>query len=34
MAKGRMDLNEFVGRPLAEQDGDVLREAIRVLARR
>jgi putative transposase len=32
MAKGRMDLNEFVGKLLAEQDGDVLREGIRVLA--
>jgi transposase-like protein len=32
MAKGRMDLNEFVGKVLAEQDGDVLREGIRVLA--
>jgi len=32
MAKGRMDLNEFVGKLLAERDGDVLREGIRVLA--
>jgi transposase-like protein len=32
MAKGRMDLSTFVGKLLAEQDGDVLREGVRVLA--
>jgi hypothetical protein len=32
MAKGRMDLSAFVGQLLEEQDGDVLREGIRVLA--
>lgn len=32
MAKGRMDLSAFVGTLLEEQDGDVLREGIRVLA--
>src|SRR5262245_23431812 len=32
MAKGRMDLNEFVGKLLAAQDGDILRDGIRVLA--
>ncbi len=32
MAKGRMDLSAFVGKLLEEQDGDVLREGIRVLA--
>jgi transposase-like protein len=32
MAKGRMDLSVFVGKLLAEQDGDVLREGVRVLA--
>src|SRR5215813_3592245 len=32
MAKGRMDLSSFVGKLLEEQDGDVLREGIRVLA--
>lgn len=26
MAKGRMDLNQFVGKLLAEQDVDVLRQ--------
>ena len=31
MAKGRMDLSTFVGKLLEEQDGDVLREGIRVL---
>jgi len=30
MAKGRMDLSTFVGKLLEEQDGDVLREGIRV----
>jgi len=29
MAKGRMDLSAFVGKLLAEHDGDVLREAVR-----
>jgi transposase-like protein len=32
MAKGRMDFSAFVGKLLEEQDGDVLREGIRVLA--
>jgi putative transposase len=32
MAKGKMDLSTFVGKLLEEQDGDVLREGIRVLA--
>jgi putative transposase len=32
MAKPRMDLSAFVGKLLEEQDGDVLREGIRVLA--
>jgi transposase-like protein len=32
MAKGRMDLSAFVGKLLEEQDGDVLREGIRVLS--
>ena len=32
MAKPRMDLSAFVGRLLEEQDGDVLREGIRVLS--
>ena len=32
MAKGRMDLSAFVGKLLAEHDGDVLREGVRVLA--
>ena len=32
MAKGKMDLSAFVGKLLEEQDGDVLREGIRVLA--
>jgi putative transposase len=32
MAKPRMDLTAFVGKLLEEQDGDVLREGIRVLA--
>jgi len=32
MAKGRTDLNEFFSQLLAEQDGDVLPEGIRVLA--
>lgn len=32
MAKARMDLNAFVGKLLEEQDGDVLREGIRVLS--
>src|SRR5437868_8713562 len=32
MAKGRMDLSAFVGKLLEEQDGDVLREGVRVLA--
>ena len=31
MAKPRMDLSAFVGRLLEEQDGDVLRDGIRVL---
>ena len=31
MAKPRMDLSAFVGTLLEEQDGDVLREGIRVL---
>lgn len=32
MAKSRMDLPVFVGKLLEEQDGDVLREGMRVLA--
>ena len=32
MAKARMDLNAFVGKLLEEQDGDVLRDGIRVLS--
>jgi transposase-like protein len=32
MAKGKMDLSAFVGKLLEEQDGDALREGIRVLA--
>jgi transposase-like protein len=32
MTKPRMDLSAFVGRLLEEQDGDVLREGIRVLS--
>jgi len=32
MAKGKMDLSTFVGKLLEEQDGDVLREGIRVLS--
>ena len=32
MAKARMDLTTFVGKLLEEQDGDVLREGVRVLA--
>jgi putative transposase len=32
MATGRMDLSAFVGKLLAEHDGDVLREGVRVLA--
>lgn len=32
MAKPRMDLSAFVGKLLKEQDGDVLREGIRVLS--
>ena len=32
MAKPRMDLTAFVGKRLEEQDGDVLREGIRVLS--
>jgi len=32
MAKPRMDLSGFVGKLLEEQDGDVLREGVRVLA--
>lgn len=32
MAKPRMDLSAFVGKLLEEQDGDVLREGIRVLS--
>jgi transposase-like protein len=32
MAKGKMDLSTFVGKLLSEQDGDVLREGVRVLA--
>ena len=32
MAKPRMDLSAFIGKLLEEQDGDVLREGIRVLA--
>ena len=32
MAKPRMDLSAFVGKLLEEQDGDVLREGIRVHA--
>ena len=32
MAKARMDLSTFIGKLLEEQDGDVLREGVRVLA--
>ena len=32
MAKPRMDLSAFIGKLLDEQDGDVLREDIRVLS--
>ena len=32
MAKPRIDLSAFVGKLLKEQDGDVLREGVRVLA--
>ena len=32
MAKAKMDLSAFVGKLLEEQDGDTLREGIRVLA--
>ena len=32
MTKPRMDLSAFVGKLLEEQDGDVLREGIRVLS--
>ena len=32
MATPRMDLSAFVGKLLEEQDGDVLREGIRVLS--
>ena len=32
MATPRMDLSAFVGKLLDEQDGDVLREGVRVLA--
>ena len=32
MAKSRMDLPAFVGKLMQEQDGDVLREGVRVLA--
>ena len=32
MAKPRMDFSTFVGKLLEEQDGDVLREGVRVLA--
>jgi len=32
MAKARMDLSTFVGKLLEEQDGDVLREGVRLLA--
>ena len=32
MAKSRMDLPAFIGKLLEEQDGDVLREGVRVLA--
>ena len=32
MAKARMDLSAVVGKVLEEQDGDVLREGVRVLA--
>jgi putative transposase len=32
MAKPRMDLSTFIGKLLEEQDGDVLREGVRVLA--
>ena len=32
MAKGRMDLNGFVGQLRFEQDGDVLPDGFRVLA--
>jgi len=32
MAKPRMDFSTFVGKLLEEQDGDILREGVRVLA--
>ena len=32
MAKAKMDLSSFVGKLLEEQDGDTLREGIRVLS--
>ena len=32
MAKSRMDLPAFVGKLLQKQDGDVLRDGVRVLA--
>ena len=32
MAKPKMDLSSFVGKLLEEQDGDTLREGIRVLS--
>lgn len=32
MAKPRMDLTAFVGKLLEEQNGDMLREGVRVLA--
>jgi hypothetical protein len=32
MAKGRMGFNSFVSKLLAEEDADVLREGVRVLA--
>jgi hypothetical protein len=32
MARARMDLSTFVGKLLEEQNGDVLREGVRVLA--
>ena len=32
MAKPRMDLSAFVGKLLEEQDGDVLREGIRMVS--
>jgi transposase-like protein len=32
MAVARMDLSAFVGKLLEDQDGDVLREGVRVLA--